>query len=65
MNLDRTDDEVDITLPNSSTKCKWHYLIILLATLFRLNSRSYTVYGYDGIILEVTESSEVVSVTLF
>ncbi|TFK55961.1 UPF0183-domain-containing protein [Heliocybe sulcata] len=43
MVLDRTDDEENLILPNSTTR----------------------LMGYDGIILEVTESGHVVSVMLF
>ena len=60
MLLDRTDEEDDITLPSSTTRCK-----NLRTPLLPLPDRRRLVHGYDGIILEVSEASNVVSVTLF
>ncbi|KAG6854821.1 hypothetical protein C0991_012011 [Blastosporella zonata] len=61
MHLDRTDEEEDITLPSATARRKTHLLHLL-----RIAKNSVgTVYGYDGINLEVSESSQVLSVMLF
>jgi hypothetical protein len=60
MHLDRTDEEEDITLPSPATRRKQIWLSSRLPL-----TTDYLVYGYDGIILEVSESSQVVSVMLF
>ncbi|KAK7060581.1 hypothetical protein VNI00_001347 [Paramarasmius palmivorus] len=62
MLLDRTDDEDHITLPSSTTRRKPSKPC---PGRFVDNIFPGVVYGYDGIILEVSESSQVVSVTLF
>ncbi len=59
MLLDRTDDEESITLPSSTTRRE--YTVTIASVVLLIPS----VHGYDGIILEVTESSQVVSVMLF
>lgn len=59
MLLDRTDEEENIILPNSTT----HRMSCSNASttvLIRIQ-----VHGYNGIILEVTDLSQVVSVMLF
>lgn len=59
MLLDRTDEEDNIILPNSKT----HRMSCSNASntmLIRIQ-----VHGYNGIILEVTDLSQVVSVMLF
>jgi hypothetical protein len=59
MLLDRTDEEDNIILPNSTT----HRMSCSNASttvLIRIQ-----VHGYNGIILEVTDLSQVVSVMLF
>ncbi|KAF9464456.1 hypothetical protein BDZ94DRAFT_1354305 [Collybia nuda] len=61
MLLDRTDEEEDITLPSATTRRK--EFLESRTTLSPLINHS--VHGYDGIILEVSESSQVVSVILF
>jgi hypothetical protein len=60
MLLDRTDEEEDITLPSPTTRRKETYL----STKTQLIN-CFLVFGYDGIILEVSESSQVLSVMLF
>jgi len=60
MHLDRTDEEEDITLPSPTTRRKETYPSSKARLIIEC-----LVYGYDGIILEVSESSQVVSVTLF
>lgn len=61
MNLDRTADEENMNLPNSTTHCAW--ISNIWSLLF---SKVVTlVHGYDGIILEATDASQVLSVTLF
>jgi hypothetical protein len=61
MHLDRTDDEEDITLPSATTRRK-EFLDLRTTRSALIN---HSVHGYDGIILEVSESSQVVSVMLF
>jgi hypothetical protein len=60
MHLDRTDEEEDITLPSPTTRRKEICLSPRPSLIIHC-----LVYGYDGIILEVSESSQVVSVMLF
>jgi hypothetical protein len=60
MRLDRTVEEEDITLPSPTTRRTEIYLSSWLSLIIRC-----IVYGYDGIILEVSDSSQVVSVMLF
>lgn len=60
MVLDRTDDEEHLTLPNPKTRCKLTRTSCTFGT-----PKIYPVHGYDGIILEVSELSHVVCVTLF
>lgn len=60
MILNRTDDEDGLRLPSSTTReyappAPASQSLIICAGLF----------GYDGIILEATESGQVVSVMLF
>lgn len=59
MILNRTDDEDGLRLPSSTTReyapSPAFQSLIICAGLF----------GYDGIILEATESGQVVSVMLF
>ena len=56
---DRTEYEENITLP-SATSSKISNL------LSRANSHLRAgLHGYDGVILEVNEASQVVAVTLF
>jgi len=59
MLYDRTDDEEMLTLPNSTTS---EYIILrpFWSMKFRIG-----LLGFDGIILEATQSAQVVSVTLF
>jgi hypothetical protein len=59
MLYDRTDDEEMLTLPNSTTS---EYIIFMPLRFMR--SR-IGLLGFDGIILEATQSAQVVSVTLF
>ena len=59
MLLDRTDEEDDIILPNSKT----HRMSCSNASNNLLIH--IQVHGYNGIILEVTDLSQVVSVMLF
>lgn len=59
MLYDRTDDEEMLTLPNSTTsEC------IAPEPLRVIQSRA-GLLGFDGVILEATQSAQVVSVTLF
>lgn len=60
MLLDRTDDEEAITLPSATTR----RTCLFLFSNF-LQTSCCLVHGYDGIILEVSESSQVVAVMLF
>jgi hypothetical protein len=59
MLYDRTDDEEMLTLPNSTTS---EYIIL---RPFLLTRSRIGLLGFDGVILEATESAQVVSVTLF
>lgn len=61
MVLNRTDDEDGLQLPNATTRCT----IPIPFLRCKADLIFHPVYGYDGIILEVLESSQVVSVTLF
>lgn len=56
---DRTEYEDNITLPSATS-----------SKISNLLSRAYSqirvgLYGYDGVILEVNEASQVVAVMLF
>lgn len=62
MRLNRTDDEDGLQLTNPTTRCTHTPTIVLNGKQL---TRDPLVYGYDGIILEVLESSQVVSITLF
>jgi hypothetical protein len=62
MVLDRTDDEELLTLPNPKTRRQ--FLMFHPSEAF-FTEKKLQVYGYDGIILEVSDMSQVVSVTLF
>ena len=59
MLYDRTDDEEMLTLPNSTTS---EYVILWS---FLLTRTRIGLLGFDGVILEATQSAQVVSVTLF
>ena len=59
MLYDRTDDEEMLTLPNSTTsEC-------VSVAIKRIIQRRIGLLGFDGVILEATQSAQVVSVTLF
>ena len=61
MILNRTDDEDGLRLPSSTTRAS-----SLLHTLWGSVLTSISgLFGYDGIILEATESAQVVAVMLF
>lgn len=59
MILNRTDDEDQLTLINAATRRKHH-----ITRGERELTIPLTVFGYDGIILEASETSQVLSVTL-
>lgn len=59
MVLNRTDDEDGLQLPNPTTRRMLDFFTLANSLIRNL------VYGYDGVILEVLESSQVVSITLF
>jgi hypothetical protein len=59
MLYDRTDDEEMLTLPNSTTS---EYVSVAIK---RIIQRHIGLLGFDGVILEATQSAQVVSVTLF
>lgn len=61
MLLDRTDEEDGITLPSPTTRKD----NLLSPSTGPVLTRGIGLHGYDGIILEVTESSQVVAITLF
>ena len=59
MILNRTDDEDQLTLINAATRCKCHVI-----KSWKQTNIPPTVYGYDGIILEASETSQVLAVML-
>lgn len=59
MLLDRTDDEEGVSLPSPTTREFSHSSAIHLLTLFT------GLLGFDGVVLEVSESGQVVSLVLF
>jgi hypothetical protein len=59
MLYDRTDDEEMLTLPNSTTS---EYVFVVITGIIQ---RRIGLLGFDGVILEATQSAQVVSVTLF
>jgi hypothetical protein len=59
MLYDRTDDEEMLTLPNSTTS---EYVSVMNTVIIQ---RRLGLLGFDGVILEATQSAQVVSVTLF
>jgi hypothetical protein len=59
MLYDRTDDEEMLTLPNSTTS---EYAFVVITGIIQ---RHTGLLGFDGVILEATQSAQVVSVTLF
>lgn len=62
MVLDRTDEEDALTLPSPMTRNSLRFLSICST----LNNHFIPgLLGYDGIILEVTEYAQVVTVMLF
>ncbi|KAF8205067.1 hypothetical protein BJ912DRAFT_940171 [Pholiota molesta] len=60
MSLDRTADENNLNLPNPTTHRTWYAISLYFFAHFALE-----VHGYNGIILEATDLSQVVSVVLF
>jgi hypothetical protein len=61
MLYDRTDDEEMLTLPNSTTS---EYAFVVITGIIIIQRRT-GLLGFDGVILEATQSAQVVSVTLF
>jgi hypothetical protein len=61
MLYDRTDDEEMLTLPSSTTS---EYIVLNPFLVHEISDR-IGLMGFDGIILEATQSAQVVSVTLF
>jgi hypothetical protein len=63
MPLDRTEEDDDLTLPSAITSKGAR---LGLKRLVPIHSFTFIgLLGFDGIILEVTNASHVVSVTLF
>jgi hypothetical protein len=60
MRLDRTDDEESLTLPSATTR-----RLLISWDSFCLTNENTGLVGYDGVVLEVTEASQVVTVILF
>lgn len=60
MILNRTDDEDGLRLPSSTTRTSM-YLFCAMEVI----DAFLGLFGYDGIILEATESGQVVAVMLF
>jgi hypothetical protein len=61
MRLDRTDEEESLTLPSATTR----RLLSYRGTPFAQSAKKTGLVGYDGMVLEVTEASQVVTVILF
>lgn len=61
MLYNRTDGEDTLTLPSPTTREP--SLIVILR--YKANTPDEGLLGFDGIILEATQTAQVVSVTLF
>ena len=61
MEHDRTDEEDGLTLPHSTTR---KHRQTVVSTRYELMCWT-ELLGFDGLVLEVTESAHIVSIMLF